>query len=314
MILYIRLVLFMSWTKGINMNIRHLEILDAVEQTGTFTGAAKKLHLTQSAVSHAIAELEQQAGTVLFNRFSKGVSLTNCGLSLLGEARSVLAAYRNLDNKIEHLEECTPINIVSSITIASFLLPKILSQLKSMHPEIQVNVRVASANTAMDILQRGEADMALWEGVEPQGSYQTYLMGSYKLCAACAPNFILPNREISLYQLCGFPLLLREQGSAIRDTLDSVFSLANLKAYPVWESVNSFTLIKAAEAGLGITVLPESLLSDSLTLKKLRLIKLTGVKMENKMLAVLHKDKYITQPLQILLDTINFSYKAGWQI
>ena len=91
----------MSWIKGINMNIRHLEILDAVEQTGTFTGAAKKLHLTQSAVSHAIAELEQQAGTVLFNRFSKGVSLTNCGLSLLGEARSVLAAYRNLDNKIE---------------------------------------------------------------------------------------------------------------------------------------------------------------------------------------------------------------------
>ena len=45
------------------MNIRHLEIIEAVEQTGTFTGAAKKLHLTQSAVSHAIAELEQQAGT-----------------------------------------------------------------------------------------------------------------------------------------------------------------------------------------------------------------------------------------------------------
>ena len=57
------------------MNIRHLEILDAIEQAGTFTGAAKKLHLTQSAVSHAIAELEQQAGTALFNRFPKGVSL-----------------------------------------------------------------------------------------------------------------------------------------------------------------------------------------------------------------------------------------------
>ena len=295
------------------MNIRHLEILDAIEQAGTFTGAAKKLHLTQSAVSHAIAELEQQAGTALFNRFPKGVSLTNCGLSLLDEARSVLAAYRNLDNKIEHLEENTPINLVSSITIASFLLPKILRQLKSLHPEIQVNVRVASANAAMDVLQRGEADMALWEGVEPQGSYQTYLMGSYELCAACAPNFILSEQEISPYQLCQFPLLLREQGSTIRDTLDSVLSLLNLKAYPVWESVNSFALIKAAEAGLGITVLPESLLLDSLLLKKLRLIKLTGAKMENKMLAVFHKDKYITQPLQILLDTINFTYKAEQQ-
>ena len=179
------------------MNIRHLEILDAVEQTGTFTGAAKKLHLTQSAVSHAIAELEQQAGTVLFNRFSKGVSLTNCGLSLLGEARSVLAAYRNLDNKIEHLEECTPINIVSSITIASFLLPKILSQLKSMHPEIQVNVRVASANTAMDILQRGEADMALWEGVEPHVLQISYcLIGRYRCINYAAFHCCFESREV----------------------------------------------------------------------------------------------------------------------
>ncbi|MRN27155.1 LysR family transcriptional regulator, partial [Romboutsia ilealis] len=70
------------------MNIRHLEIIEAVEQTGTFTGAAKKLHLTQSAVSHAIAELEQQAGTALFDRLPRGVCLTSCGTMLLKEARS----------------------------------------------------------------------------------------------------------------------------------------------------------------------------------------------------------------------------------
>lgn len=50
------------------MNIRHLEILELIEETGTFTGAAKKLHLTQSAVSHAVAELEQQAWESLFCR------------------------------------------------------------------------------------------------------------------------------------------------------------------------------------------------------------------------------------------------------
>ncbi|MCI8831652.1 MAG: LysR family transcriptional regulator [Lachnospiraceae bacterium] len=286
------------------MVIRYLEILEAIAETGTFTKAAKKLYITQSAVSHAVAELEKQAGTALFQRLPKGVVLTPCGASLLEESRSILTACRNLDRRIKHLEENTPVNIVSSITIASFLLPEILSQLKASCPKIQLSVRVASANAAIDILQRGNADIAFWEGVAPKGDFHTILLGTYKLCAACAPEFGLPAEAISPEQLCSYPLLLREQGSAIRDTLDNTLALAGLKADPVWESVNSFALIKATEAGLGITILPEKLLSDSLALKKLRVIRLDKIKMENQMLALFHKDKYITEPFQILIDRL----------
>ena len=286
------------------MVLRHLEILEAIAETGTFTSAAKKLYITQSAVSHAVAELEKQAGTALFERFPKGVILTPCGVSLLEESRNILTACRNLDRRINHLEENTPINIVSSITIASFLLPEILSQLKTSFPEIQISVRVASANTAIDILQRGNADIAFWEGIAPKGNFHTILLGSYKLCAACAPDFYLSDLTITPAQLCDYPLLLREQGSAIRDTLDNILALANLKAEPVWESVDSLALIKAAEAGLGITILPEKLLLDSLLLKKLHIIRLAGMEMENQMLALFHKDKYITKPFQILIDIL----------
>lgn len=198
-----------------------------------------------------------------------------------------------------------PINIVSSITIASFLLPPILSQLKRSFPELQVNVRVVSANSSMEILKRGEADIGFWEGAEPQGAFRTILLGSYKLHAVCALDYPLPEQWITPRQLCRCPLLLREQGSAIRDTFDSMMSLTGQKAYPVWESVNSYALIKAAEAGLGIAVLPENLLIDPLRQKSLRLVELEGIEMENRMLAVLHKDKYVTRPLQIILDSLN---------
>ncbi len=286
------------------MVIRHLEILEAIEETGTFTGAAKKLFITQSAVSHAVAELEKQSGTALFERLPKGVALTGCGLSLLEESRNILTACRNLDRRIRHLEENTPVHIVSSITIASFLLPEILSELKTSFPQVQFSVRVASANAAIDILQHGNADIAFWEGTAPKGSFHTILLGSYKLCAACAPDFNLSASTVSPGQLCRYPLLLREQGSAIRDTFDNTLALANLKADPVWESVNSLALIKAAEAGLGITILPEKLLSDSLRLKKLRLINLDKIKMENQMLALFHKDKYITKSFQLLIERL----------
>ena len=110
------------------MNVRHLEILEAIAQTGTFTGAAQKLYLTQSAVSHAMAELEQQTGTLLFERLPRGVRLTQCGLLLLEEAERMLAAFRNLEQRMSSLEDYASIRIASSITIASFHLPKVLKR------------------------------------------------------------------------------------------------------------------------------------------------------------------------------------------
>lgn len=286
------------------MNLRYLEVLEAVEQTGTFTGAAKKLHLTQSAVSHAIADLEQQAGTALFDRLPRGVRLTHCGETLLEESRGILNACRSLDRRMSHLEEYTPIHVVSSITIASFWLPQMIKRLYKQMPNLSINVCVVSAANALEILKRGEADMALLEGAEPQGAFRTVLLGAYKLRAACSPDFSLSKQTLSPHELCSLPLLLRERGSAIRDVFDSMMSLKNETAYPVWESVNSGALIKAAEAGLGITVLPELLLEESVHQKKLRFVSIDGIEMENKMLAVLHKDKYMTQSLQEVLYSI----------
>lgn len=286
------------------MNIRYLEIMEAVAETGTFTGAAKKLFITQSAVSHAVAELEAQAGTALFDRFPKGASLTRCGRTLLEESRSILTACRNLDRRISHLEENTPVSIVSSITIASSLLCRTLSRLRTSAPELKTFVRVTTSDNAVDILQRGEADIAFVEGAAPEGNFEIIPLGHYSLRAACAPDFPASRQVITLRQLCRYPLLLRERGSAVRDTLDHVLALSNLKAIPAWESINSASLLQAAEAGLGVTILPEKLLSESLRMNRLRLLNLGNRHLKNQMSALFYKDKYITGPLRILLDEI----------
>ncbi|GAA0803026.1 DNA-binding transcriptional regulator YeiE [Faecalicatena orotica] len=293
------------------MNIRYLEIMEAIAETGSFTGAAKKLFITQSAVSHAVAELEAKAGTALFERRPKGVAVTPCGRSLLEESRGILIASRNLDRRISHLEENTPIHVVSSITIASFVLPQILNQFRAVYPEQQIFVRVASAKAVLDILQRGDADVAFWEGAAPKGDFETITLGSYLLRAACSPGFSVSSQSATLRQLCGYPLLLREQGSAVRDTFDHMLVAANLKAEPVWESVNSLTLAKAAEAGMGITVLPEKLLLDSVEAGRLRFLQIEGIEMENQMLVLLHRNKYVTKPLQLLLENIKIGSIAS---
>ena len=287
------------------MNIRHLEILEAISLTGTFTGAAQKLFLTQSAVSHAVAELEAQTKTPLFDRLPKGVRLTRCGMLLLEEAHGILASCRSLEERMGRLDECAPIQIVSSITIASFCLPQFLKSLEHLHPTLPVNVSVVTASCALDTLKRGEADIAFIEGTRPQGPFHSVLFGSYSLWAACAPSYPLPDHPLSPAELCTFPLLLREKGSAIRDAFDSMLYLAGQTARPAWESVNSGALIKAAQAGLGITVLPDLLLQEPAAQKQLRLIELDGIVMNNQMSAVYNRDKYITPSLQAVLDVIS---------
>jgi len=282
-----------------------LEILKAIAETGTFTGAAKKLYITQSAVSHAVADLEKQAGTALFDRLPRGVCLTHCGETLLEEAERILAASRSLDQRIGCLEEITPVNIVSCAAIASFFLPELLSGLQKEIPSIRLRVRVVGAAETMEALKKGTADLAFLEGTEPQGAFQTLILGAYRVYAACAPDFPLERVMMTPRELCACPLLLMGPGSAARDTFDAMLSLAGQKAYPIWESVDSQALLRAAKTGLGITVLPEMLLSDAFRKKELRRLRIDGQPMENKMLAVIYKEKYRTRPIQMILDYLD---------
>ncbi len=286
------------------MNIRYLEIMEAIAETGSFTKAARKLYITQSAVSHAVAELEAQAGTALFERRSKGVAVTACGRSLLEEAQEILIACRNLDRRLPHLEENTPLHIVSSITIATTLLPEILSRFHKDYPELKVFVKIASADRVLTILRHGDADLGFWEGTAPEGEFVSVSLGAYQLKAVCAPDFDLSRQTLSIRQLCQYPLLLREPGSAIRDTFDRVLLRENAKPEPVWESVNSLALLKAAESGIGISILPDRLVEESIAAGRLRPVKVKAAGLENQMLALYHKKKYITKPLQLLLDAI----------
>ena len=111
-------------------------------------------------------------------------------------------------------------------------------------------------------------------------------------------------RRLSDLWLCAAPLLLRERGSAIRDTLDSTLFLANQTARPLWESVNSTALIQAAQAGLGITVLPDLLLAEPVAQKRLRVVALDGVDMRNEMLAVRNRNQRPSRGLRVLLDAV----------
>lgn len=284
------------------MNFRHLLIFKTVVDTGSFTSAAKQLFITQSGVSHAIKELEQQTNTILFDRLSKTITLTPSGKLLLEKVIPILALYHDLEKQIDNLEMNAPIKIVSSITIATFWLPKILKQFKQDYPNIKVEVQVVSAKEALFVLENGEADLALVEGVVPPGPFIVKEFSSYQLNVLCAPNYFDAN-EITLRDLCTKDLLLREQGSATRDIIDSYLYLQGLVVYPKWTSVNSKALIEACIAGFGFTVLPTILVAEKIEQGALKSVK-TDIELHNKTLLLYHQDKYLNEALLKLINII----------
>ena len=284
--------------------LRHMQILRAVARTGSFTKAAEHLYLTQSAVSHAVRDMKNRAGTALFDRLPKGVRLTPCGRRLLEEAAPILAAWERLEARMDTMEADTPLHLVSSITIASFWLPRLLRRFSSACPQTPVEVEVVSAGEAMAILRAGGADLALVEGAVPLGAFRCVPFASYRLAVVCAPGYRPAGEALTLRELCADRLLLRQKGSAIRDTFDSAVLLSGLEPRPVWTSINSTALIEAAKAGLGITILPDLLVQSALEAGSLVELRVRDLSLHNDLNAVRRRDRYESAPLAALLRLI----------
>lgn len=286
------------------MNFRHYEIFQAVAETGNFRIAAEKLFLTQSAVSHAIKELETRTGSPLFDRHARGVRLTGSGRLLLEEVTPLLAAARALESRLDRLEEQAPVLIASSITIATFILPSVLKELQSRRPEAQIRVQVVSAAAAAGILRQGKAELALVEGAVPAGPFQIFPFAAYSLQAVCAPEYRAAGKTLTPQAFCAEKLLLREPGSAVRETLESALCLMGVQPRPCWCSVNSGALRAAAEAGLGIAVLPEELVQDQLVQGSLAPVSVEGLSLRNEMSALRHRGQALSAPVLELLSLL----------
>lgn len=286
------------------MTLRHFEIFRAVARTGSFTGAARELFITQSAVSHAVREMESETGAMLFDRISRRVYLTRSGELLMEKIIPILSACENLQVQVQNLEKEAPIRVASSITIASWWLPEALVRFQQQWPDTPVETEVVSAANAMDILKSGGADIALIEGAPQRLENYIYeRFSSYPMEFLTGINFGLPE-TITIEQLTKQPLLLREKGSAIRDTLDSALFLAGYTARPVWTSVNSNALMEAACKGLGITLLPRMLACEMKAANRLKTVRVKELSLHNDMLLVRHREKYMSAPLNALITEI----------
>ncbi|GAA2710285.1 LysR family transcriptional regulator [Actinoplanes palleronii] len=145
------------------MELREFRVFLAVAEEGSVSAAARRLRVSQPAVSQTIAALEQQTGLDLLVRRSTGVGLTDAGTVLAAEARAVLARYEQALTAVGQFATTgdTELRIGVPLEFPPLLLPDAVAALASTHPRTRVAVRHLSSATQLDALRAGDLDLGL---------------------------------------------------------------------------------------------------------------------------------------------------------
>lgn len=292
------------------MNIRYLRIFKMVCEEESITKAAEKLFITQPAVSNAISELESDLDVCLFDRISRKIYLNETGKLFLAKVIKLLDLYDNLEQNVKELEDNATIKIGSSITIANFILPKVIVNFEAIYKNTPTKVTIGNAGKIEEMLYNNEIDLGLIEGVIYNEELIKIPFSSYRLAIICSPKHKLAIEEpVVINNLIQERLLLREKGSAIRDVFDSALLLHNLRANPDWISINSQALIHAVKHNLGISVLPKILVEEEIERGELFEIKVNDFELVNTNHIVFHKDKFQTNSFKTLIEIIKNSVR-----
>ena len=293
------------------MTLRHLEIFSAVCSQGSFTRAAEKLNMAQPAVSQAIRELEVFYNVRLFERMNRRVYLTEAGRILRQYADTVRAQMRE---SVEVLRESGTRGSCAfgvHVTLGETRLAEILAHLAAALPEMEVRARVQNSRENERMVLQNELDFAVVDNVTVSPQYLAEPLLQEDLAAVCAPSYLLGRDRLTLEELAGERLLLREQGSGTRNSVDAGFQAVAARAPAVLESVSTAALLACARQGLGITLLPRSLVAEDLKRGTLRELTVEGGTFRRTYFLVYHRHKYLTAGMRQVIRILREDLRQG---
>jgi len=239
-----------------DINLELYKYFCEVAKHGSFTRAADKLYVSQSAVSQAIMQLEERLGCRLFDRNTRGVQLTTEGEVLYAYADNALSLIKNAQDKIVNMKSLRDgeIKIGASDTVCSLFLLPFLRQFNSMYPEIHISVVNRTSRELVKILRSGSVDIAFVNlPVDDETMLEITPVMQINDCFVAGEKYAyLANSVMRLRDLRGFPILMLEQNSTSRKQMDLFLSGFDIEIKPAIELESLALLAEFAKIGLGI--------------------------------------------------------------
>ncbi len=291
------------------MTLRHIQIFIAVCDTGSTVKASSALNLAQPTISLAIKEIEQYYGIKLFDRISRSLVLTEVGKNFLKYAREINNNFLNLETQIKDYDKTNQLSIGSSITIGIFIIPKLIKEFKKKYPETKLNVVIKDSVSISTLAVENKIDIGFIEsdniGVNSQMLNFTPFFEDRLVLVVSKKHKLSKKNLVSIEDLKGEQLILRETDSAGRALIEKVFSKHNFEEATVWESVSNDAILSMVGENLGISILPNSVVDNNLLKKDVKQIKIDDEEFNRTYLIIHHKNKYLSHGALDLMDMAN---------
>ncbi|OGA31284.1 MAG: LysR family transcriptional regulator [Betaproteobacteria bacterium RIFCSPLOWO2_12_FULL_62_13b] len=263
---------------------RRLQVFHAVAKQSSFTKAAETLFMTQPAVTFQIKQLEEHFNTRLFDRGHGKISLTPAGEVVLDYAERILALSAELDTRISELtgEIQGLLLIGASMTIAEFMLPRVLGEFKVAYPAVKARLTVANSETIEHGVAAHSLDIGLIEAPSHLSSLSTEECCEDELQVVCSPAHPLARlKTVTPKQLLQHAYISREPGSGTREVTDSYFRRAGIAP----EDVNSVMELGSPDAIKGVveTGLGFAIMSKVIVAKEKQLVVLVALPLAPKL-------------------------------
>ncbi len=272
------------------MTIRHIKVFVCVAKHLSMTRAAEELYIAQPAVSATISDIEKHYNVQLFERINRRLLLTDEGKKLLIKAQALLAAFDDFEESATNSSKRPALRIGSSLTIGKQKIPKLLRGLKEVFTDIDFQISINQTSIIENKILNGALDFAFIQGKPSDTSIKARLVECNTLAVVCGSNYDMPD-SVTLKELCKYDLLLREDEGVSREFLDHIFARENIVVNPVMESISNQALISAAVQNLGVTILPEAMLTRQLNSGELRKINVFDYEFTRNSYLIYHKDK-----------------------
>ena len=242
-----------------NISIRQLTAFVSVADNGSFTRASEQMHLTQSAVSGLIKELESSLGIVLFDRTTRQLSLSVVGHHLLPQARRILNEMQLFENEASSLTSLAQGQVRLAVSqFAASSMPAVIAQFTKVHPDISVSLLDCSAENVLEHIQNIEVDLGVGTErgfMESEDDISADLLYQLPFCVVMPDSHALAQKSEIIWQdLVDIPLITLQGPFIEQVTAELDENIANHIQQARYKVNFMSTALEMTRQGFGITL------------------------------------------------------------
>ena len=279
-----------------NISFRQLRLVLALAETGSVSGAARMMHVTQPTASMQLKDVANAIGLPIYEVVGRRVYMTEVGSELARTARAVAAEWDGFEQRVDALKGHTRGKLrVALVSTAKYFVPRLLGSFCKRYPQIDVSLEVLNRDGVVARLRNNLDDLYVMS-VPPKDLdlVDEVFMANPLVVIGASANLLAKKKSLSLADLSGQRFILREEGSGTRMAVDNCFKKLKFRPDLRLELGSNEAIKESVAGGLGISVISSHALHGNAREHGVSVLNVAGFPLESNWHVVHPKGKKLS--------------------